>query len=436
MTAASLRPPAGRREGRRDRAAEFGVPEPLRSGVVLGVLVAVWALLPNVVAKPRYVWPVEGATVVLLLASVAVQRRELRWSAPTGLVSLLSVCMVLSVSTYGMVSDLILGAGVAVMMVGATLLGTNMGPADLRIFVDLVLALAGLQLLLATAEQFAGLAEPWGDLSITGATPSSNPLLTALPLRATGSMGHPIPLGLLMAVAAVLVLFAHRPWRWSVRIPLAVAFTAGLLFSGSRSAVLALPLALLFAALIPLGWRYGGVLRAALLLGATAAFAFGNLQDATVFSSLSNTGSLTHRIGAINAALKLTTRPLRQALFGSGFDSVPDLFDAGYLQDDGFRTVDNQLVTTMALGGTVGLVLLLAAVGYGLARARPAVRPAVVLIGVMFFSFDLLNWFSPMLLFFTLLSLGSAVPERYGSIPGPATAPATEPAAAPEPAPP
>lgn len=425
MTAAALRRPVGGRQRQPDRAAEFGTPEPLRSGFVLGVLVAVWALLPNVVAKPRYVWPVEGATVVVLLASVAVQRRDLRWSAPAGLVSLLSVGMVLSVGTYGTVSDLVLGAGVAVMMVGATLLGTNMGPADLRRFVDLVLALAGVQLLLATAEQFAGLAEPWGDLSVTSASPSSNPLLTALPLRATGSMGHPIPLGLLMAVAAVLVLFAHRSWRWSVRIPLALAFTAGLLFSGSRSAVLALPLALLFAALIPIGWRYAGVLRAALVLGATAAFAFGNVQDATVFSGLGNTGSLTHRIGAINAAGKLTTRPLRQSLFGSGFNSIPDLFDAHYLQDDGFRTVDNQLVTTMAVGGTVGLVLLLAALGYGLARARPGVRPAVVLIGVMFFSFDLLNWFAPMLLFFTLLSLGSAVPERYGSVAEPTTEPAT-----------
>lgn len=398
-----------------DRAGEFGVPFFLRSGVVIGIAVSIWTFIPNVVARPRYVWPLEGAVVVLLLASVAVQRRTLRWSIPSGLVLIYTALTVTSVNHYGSFSDLTLGLAVATMAVTATLLGTNMGPRDLDLLVNIVLLLSAVQLLLAAAEQFTGLSAPWGYLGHAGATFETNPVIGSLSGRATGSTGHPIPLGLLMAVATTLALFAKPRWRWLVRVPIAVVFAAGLALSGARSAVLALPVALLLSVMIPLRWRFAGALRLAMVVGAATALVFGNLQDARIISSLQGTGSLTHRLGAIDAAIRLTTRPLTQTLFGSGWNSLPELFAANYLQLDGFLAVDNQVVTAMALGGLVGAIALVAAALYGLARARPAVRPAVAVIFLMFFSFDLLLWFAPATLFFALLALGSAVPELYGA---------------------
>jgi hypothetical protein len=134
-----------------------------------------------------------------------------------------------------------------------------------------------------------------------------------------------------------------------------------------------------------------------------------DVRELPILTSLAGTGSLTHRLGALEAVGRLSGRTAAEVLFGSGAGSSSHLFDQGLLQTDGFLAVDNQLVTTFATGGAVGVFFLLAAVLIGLLGGDRTTRAAALVPVLLFFSFDVLQWPATAVLLAVLVALGTSV---------------------------
>lgn len=391
---------------RGDRPLRRG-PLLLRPGVVLAGVVAAWSAVPSLVAPPKLAWATLAGLLVLVGASLWLHARRLRWTTPVTLLTVLFLCGAVSVLHHGTMLELQIGGASALLLIGCAVLAVNCGPDDVRwLSRGLVLVALG-QLAVALAESLFDVASPWGYLG--GARPGYdlNQLLPSLGVRSHGLLAHPIPFGTLMAVAAALCLTRATGWSLPVRVVAGAAAGYGLAMSGSRSAALVLCIAVLLTVLVPGTFRIGAATRVAAVLGLAGAALILRNADIEALESLEGTGSLTHRLAAFDAAVRLIDRPLAQTLLGSGTGSLDDLFDAGLLQLDGFFAVDNQLVATFAVAGLVGLAALVAVLLLGLLRGDPQVRPAALVMAGMVMSFDLLEWNVTAVLLVGLVLAGS-----------------------------
>ena len=277
---------------------------------------------------------------------------------------------------------------------------------DIRQLFTGVIIVCGIQLAFAVAETFLRLPAPRGYGTRSGSTFDTNVLLPWTG-RAPGTFGHAIPLGMYLMVALLLVAFQMRSWRRWLRAVLVAAFAFGILLSGTRSALLSGFLALVVGLCSKeltkkhLAWRLTACI-AALVFGA-----FVGISELLATLGLQDTGSLNHRLAAIDALDKLYGRSVPELLFGSGAGSVPHLFELGLLQTDNFTAIDNQLVTLFAVGGIVGTAAVIRAVVSGYRRVPSGTRPAVLAMVFMFFSFDEFDRLSTLILFVTVLACGS-----------------------------
>ena len=387
------------------RPAAPAAPLLTRPGFVLVVVLATWTAVPSLVADPKLTWSLTAALLALVVNALWRHLRNLRWTTPVTLLAVVLACGLVSTLHFGTLTDLMSNGGTALLVLGCALLAAHCDRADLQLLVRGVVLLALVELAVATASALFGMPAPWGYLGTPGSTFETNPLLPAVGGRATGSMSHPIPFGTLMAVAAVLCVPRLAAWRLPVRLGIAAACCAGVALSGSRSAALALGLALLATVLIPGILRISPAWRTVAVLAVTGALIAVDAAELPVVAGLQGTGSLTHRLAALDAAGRLADRSPAQTLFGSGQGSLRDLFDAGLLQRDGFFAVDNQLVTTFAVAGLAGVVALVAAVAVSLLRGHRSSRPAALLMVVMFGSFDVLEWTATAVLVAVLMCL-------------------------------
>jgi hypothetical protein len=409
------------------RRSTIGLPLPLptRPALVLGLVLALLVLLPTNRLPTKVSW----ALLVLLLALVvnAAVRHADRMRIPAVAVALLlsGLCATLSAQRYGSLQDVLVSAATALLLAGCALLAAHCSRADRDLLVGVIVLLGLLELAVAAASAFLGVRAPWGYLGQRGSVFGVNELLPVVGGRTTGTMGHPLPFSTLLAVAAVLALFAVPRWRLPSRLVLAAACWFGVLLSGSRSTALVLVLALLFGALWPGVSRSGVVGRIAVVALVTGVALRVDVRELPVLTSLEDTGSLTHRLGALDAVGRLGGRSTTEVLFGSGQGSLGHLFGQGLLQTDGFLAVDNQLVTTFATGGAVAVSLLLLAVLVGLFRGDRTTRAAALVPVLMFFSFDVLQWSATAVLLAVLVGLGtSAARLAEPPVPGPAAQPA------------
>lgn len=387
-----------------------GAAEPLltRPGLVLVVVVATWTAVPSLLAPPKLVWALTAVLLALVANALWRHVARLRWTAAVTLLTVVLACGVVSSAHFGTTLDLATNGATAALVLGCALLAACCGPADVRLLVRGLVALAIVQLGVALAGQLAGRPAPWGYLGRAGISFESNPVLPGAGGRFTGTMGHPIPFGAVQAVAAALCVPRTTGWRLPVRLLAAAALCYGVALSGSRSAVLALGVALIACALVPGVLRIGTAWRIVAVLALTSAVLMVDPAELTVVSSLQGTGSLTHRVAAWDAVGRLAERSPVQTLFGSGAGSLPDLFASGLLQLDGFFAVDNQIVATFAVAGLVGVVALVSAVAVGLLRGHRDTRPAALAIVLMFGVFDVLEWTATSVAFTVLLCLGTA----------------------------
>lgn len=211
-------------------------------------------------------------------------------------------------------------------------------------------------------------------------------LLAGFP-RGEGTLGHPLMLALLLVIAIAITLSSKV--SGAKRLFVLLTLFAGLFASGSRAGLLVAVVLLLFSA------RGGRVKR----------FTIGALLTATIVVALTSNGffsgalvgnfltgaSVGHRSGAVEAIPRLLSQPFVNVFLGNGAGSIDSLFRRGLLQSGGFHAVDNQFVTTLAIGGLVGLAALAVLLLRILAIGRET--RIVTVAAVMFcLTFDLLVW--------------------------------------------
>jgi len=224
--------------------------------------------------------------------------------------------------------------------------------------------------------------------------------------RSQGTLGHPLPLGLLLVLAIALVLRLSS-WSRLRLVPLIGLLIVGLAFAGARTSLaLAVLIVTLAFARRPTFLHYvAGAW--SLLLAVLVAAATGAVTLADVLS-VGSTGSYTHRLGALTSFTTLASgQSTGRFLIGNGFASIPRLFDAGLLQNDGFNVVDNQFLSLLGQGGLLSSALLVALVLVALISGRRDARLAIVCVAATMLIFDVLSW--PCATALCFLALGLAL---------------------------
>jgi len=301
----------------------------------------------------------------------------------------------------------------AALALPAMLAARRCGDRDVSVVKGGVVVLAVIETCLAAWEHLVvGGPRVW-DYVAAGQAPLANPFLDGQ-IRVAGSLSHPIPLGALCAVAALVALTSGRRTRTQNTLLLLLC-SSGLLLSGSRSAVLAL----LAGAVVVLlqsapDRRLRRLLVVAPLVALAAPLAGADLAEAA--SSLLASGSWTNRAEGIASVPGLLGRAPSAVLLGEGFGSEDDLRLRGLLNQNGFASVDNQFVTTLATQGLLGTALLALSLVGSWVRGDRGHRAVVVAFLVLCCSFDLLRWPAVLVLFLVLFALPTTpAPETTAS---------------------
>ena len=274
---------------------------------------------------------------------------------------------------------------------------------------------------LAAAESVLAIAEPfvfphhlWGTAQVdaTGAAvPLKNSVLPSFE-RSQGTLGHPIPLGLLLVVALALLIRILYDLPRPARVSLGALLLGGLLFTGDRNSFIAA----LFVLLVGRGFtveRFFAGLSLGLLT-VVAAITTGRLTGSLVTNFLAS-GSYLHRVSAFTSVPKLLfTQQLGPTWFGNGIASTVRIFQTGRLQTDGFNVVDNEFVSIQSQAGVLGLVLLALLAFAALTTCQRQLRPAVLIVVSIMFVFDSLLWPSAAAISFLILGL-ALVPRSTGN---------------------
>lgn len=278
------------------------------------------------------------------------------------------------------------------------------GPARARSAVRVVLLISiPVELLVSVAEQMRLIQTAWprGDAS-DEITNRAHQFLGLIG-RSEGTTGHPILLGTLSAIGVVVALWSMlRARRVLVRIGylvLAAMAVGTALLSGTRSALLTLGgcvlLWFLTARVIP--W----VIRIC-VLGGVVALGYRQLLDVaySLLASVRDTTSFEHRFGVLGNVPRLLGRHGSEFWFGYGGGvDVGELFRSGAIAGhDQLAYFDDQWVRLLAVSGVIGVLLCLAMLLVGIWRTDQLGRLLIVMLVVMFFSFDLFTWTLPSLL--------------------------------------
>lgn len=269
-----------------------------------------------------------------------------------------------------------------------------------RVFQAVVLLALG-QVVIASMEVSGSLDALWaGYLGPVGLR-NQNPIWSGY-IRPQGTYGYAVPMAFHLLVALALLTRQATGWSRRTRVTAAVPLIAGCGLAGSRTAVLLLVVMALFF--------LGHVTRAVRLIWVVAVTAVGGVLLAYVGPALSGTfrdfqatGSYYHRLGALQALPTLLEQPLGALFFGNGVGGSRALFDRGFLQQTGLAAVDNQIVALLVSAGVLGVCLFATVMFLAVRRAEPALRPALVVALLQFFTFEVLEWHSTLALFCVVL---------------------------------
>lgn len=348
--------------------ASSAAPEGIRTGAVHGAigLLAVAAVLPGAPVRRR------GGVVVGLTAT--------------------SFGLALVTTAVGYPEAIGLTVRVGLLAVGAAWCLLRVTETDLRVLGVGVVVLGLLEVALGLVEFVTGDPVPWGlrhrDVN---AYVLVNTLLPGGLERVQGTLGHPIPYGVVLCVAFVVTITARRRVPGPVRVLVGSALVAGMLLSGSRSIVLAAVLAV--AVLIVSATEGRGVVRAAAALLGVVVVVVVFVDELGVASDrFLSSGSYENRAGTLRSVPRLLGRPFAEVLFGSGVGTVERLYDEGLFPQDGFWVLDNQLVTTLATQGVIGVALMIAVLVVALTTRDPLARALCAVFVGMLVTFDYVFW--------------------------------------------
>jgi len=253
--------------------------------------------------------------------------------------------------------------------------------------------------------------------TLTGSTGGGPHPLLAGAVRAEGTLGHPLVVGMVMLVGLLLAVSSRLAMYW--KAPLMVVLGVGIFACGSTSVYI--------AAILCLGLHFlnSGSLavRLAKFVAVTALALFlllGTTVLAPITDDVSGVNS-THRLNSVIGLPRLlTNRPLVEAIFGTGWGSEQQNYQAGYLIDDNFFAVDNEFTSVMMAAGLIGFIMFVVATALALLQSKSSSRLALFSLVFMFFSFDVLGWGATTVLFIVLavnkpsLSPGERNQQRAG----------------------
>ncbi|WP_182524741.1 O-antigen ligase family protein [Nocardioides dongkuii] len=209
--------------------------------------------------------------------------------------------------------------------------------------------------------------------------------------RSSGTLGHPIPFALFLLAGLCLALRVQGIARREIRWATVSLLSAGLLLSGSRTTIfIALALAAIFAASVGRRLWRALALILAVPVGAVVVYGFGAfaLQNARERSSF----SLDFRLQAWETFVNLFNRDLVEVLIGSGPSSAGELQEEGYVDLQGLQSIDNQVVTTFADLGLLGLSIFMVLLSVTILRRNRPEWFALAALWGMFLSFDVFGW--------------------------------------------
>lgn len=294
----------------------------------------------------------------------------------------------------------------AVIGLAFLVIGLAANPDERRMITRFVIGLAAVQAVYAVIEVIALPPVLWASpVPSTFATPFSRLSSEIVPglLRAQGTFGHPLLLSMFLAVA--MALTARYTFTDSrTKIVLTAVFLLGALATGSRSTLLIMVVLILFA----YGRQQMSLLRGVLIGAASVALLYlGGFFGSSIVDRFSDSGSVSHRAGALDAVPRLLSQPFEQVLIGNGWYSREYLFDRGFLQLDGFLAVDNQFVSLLVTAGLLGVALFAAIIVASIWVAPAVLRPALFAAFAMYVVFDVNEFPAPWAMLALLLGLAS-----------------------------
>lgn len=373
----------------------LGAEKPARALVLLVVL----AITLTVVSRSGFFPPVDravtdAAIVLLPLAGfvLSLPRLTRRRTARVG--TWIAVVFAIAVTLAGLVN----GPGIAsvfgmllpaMMAVVLTLIGGLLSAAEFRTIARCIVALAVAQTVFAIAD--VHLLEDWARqaASIDDVYVYRPNLLIDGIGRAPGTMGHPILLGLICTIGAVLVLSRDVVRSLVFRMILVAFLGWGVVLSGSRSSVAALAVAVLLYFIHPASptKRWVRVWMVIVITPLTLIYvneAVNTARDVSLFS-------LTNRIDALPRLWETLNRPFPFWVFGEGVHFSLD------------TVADNQFLTASGSYGLIGLLAFIAAIAYALRSRSPIALAVVGCLAFMSLSFDTLTWSFSTLMFWLMV---------------------------------
>jgi len=261
------------------------------------------------------------------------------------------------------------------------------------------------QFALATSEEFFDVKALWPLTNGTDfITHRLNTVAPWLAGRAMGSTSHPIPLGILMGLSLVLCMWmAFKKRRRIYWVFVALAATS-ILFSGTRSAILAALMAAIFWFTSSAGSKR---LPFYMLAGSFGLIAILSVDTSSLpeLSGFYSSESYTHRANVLEFMPALADRPLAEIFFGSGYSSIASLLQMSIFSGgSGILVFDQEYVRTVTATGLFGFGLLCMAIVEGFRRGNIPSKLVLVFLCIIFASFDALSWNLSMTLFIVAAS--------------------------------
>ncbi|WP_345752737.1 hypothetical protein [Microbacterium rhizophilus] len=377
---------------RRDRLAAFvGVP-----------VISLVLLVPTFYVENQTIKNV--ALLVIIGASVALF--ALRPAHPRGMWLLIAYFGVLLLSTllHPAVAEIGAWVTVALPALAVVVVMVSASPGEVTTIARFIIGLSTAEAAYAVLEMLRIAPRLWGN-----SVSYPHQILPGL-VRGEGTLGQPLMLALLLLLALTLTLGKSGP-RGARRVAIAAVLIAGLVATGSRSALIVAVAVILFSIGGKLWTRIAvGMFSALTLVVYLAASGF---FTGSIVQNFLTGDSVSHRSGALEAIPKLLGQTPGEVLLGSGHGSTARLFGQGLLQSGSFYAIDNQLVSTLATGGVVALALLVIAIVHGF-RIGAGSRIPLVAVVVLFLTFDVLAWPAGAALFsFAMgLALAARMPAR------------------------
>ena len=330
---------------------------------------------------------------LLLLLLGAFRSGLLIRLAPLSAVGLVVVMTVRSVTEAGSATSLVATVLLAGMLLTVLFVASQLPEPPLRSLSRSLPIIIPAQFLLALVEIMGGDAIwPRRD-GETFRVEGTNTLLPDVAVRAMGTTGYVITLGILMAVCAVLcvgIAAERRQKRWLL---LALPAVGTIVMSGTRTGLLMIVVGLLIIWLKR--WRFGGTL--ALVLLAPMAWLTvdrSRIQELFGFGDqFLESRSYEHRAGILNHAGTLFQRSDGRVLFGDGVDGASQLVregDLGGVVEVG--TFDNDYLRILAAFGIVGFTFLLVMLVRAFLRGSIAVSAGVGAFAIALAAYDVTGW--------------------------------------------